>query len=160
MWVALHGFSQCFIFSWQILMFCRSVCFYYSSILTNPPLCSGREDVYLCFDTSKEIMKYRKGEERESVSSLASPFPNIRLCTRRGLNVGIWHEALALAVVLFYPAALVQLLPQTFECKIKWLNTKKKSKGRFILHRKCNVSRCILKWNVRTLSLTVKISLK
>lgn len=87
-------------------MFCRSVCFYYSTILTNQPLCSSREDVYLCFYTSEEIMNYRKGEERESVRSPSSPFPNIRLCTQRGLNVGIGHEALALAVVLFHPAAL------------------------------------------------------
>lgn len=40
----LHGFSQCFIFSWQISnVFLRSVfCFYYSTILTNPPLWPGR----------------------------------------------------------------------------------------------------------------------
>ncbi len=31
-----------FYFSWQILMFCRSVCFYYSTILTNPPLLQQR----------------------------------------------------------------------------------------------------------------------
>lgn len=88
-------------------MFCRSVCFYYSTILTNPPLCSGREDVDLCFYTSEEIMNYRKGEKRESVRSLSSPFSNIRLCTQRGLDVEIGHEALELAaVVLFHPTAL------------------------------------------------------
>lgn len=53
-------------------MFLMSLCFYYSTILTNPPLCSGREDVYLCFYTSEEIMN-RGGEEFESVRSLSSP---------------------------------------------------------------------------------------
>lgn len=101
-----------FYFSWQNLMFCRSVCFYYSTILTNPSLCPGREDVELCFYTSEEIiMNYRKGEGRESVRSLSSSFPNIRLCTQSGLNVGIEHEALALAVVHLSPCSPVLALP-------------------------------------------------
>lgn len=65
-------------------MFCRSVCFYYSTILTNPPLCSGREDVYLCFDTSKEIMKYRKGEGIGEFSRLS--FPKYQVVYSEGLE--------------------------------------------------------------------------
>lgn len=77
------------------------------TILTNSSLCSGRDDDYLCFYTTEEIINYRKGEDRESARSLSSSFPNIRLCTQRGWNVGIGHEALALAVVILYPAALL-----------------------------------------------------
>lgn len=65
------------------LMFYRSVCFYYSTIL-NPPLCSGRGDVDLCFYTSEEIMNYRKGEERESVRSLSPLLSQTSGCVLRG----------------------------------------------------------------------------
>lgn len=67
-------------------MFCRSVCFYYSTILTNPPLCSGREDVDLCFYTSEEIMNSRKGEERGIGEISLLSFPKYQVVYSEGLE--------------------------------------------------------------------------
>lgn len=76
------------------------------------------EDVNLCLYTRKEIINYSKGEQSEWTRSLSSPFPNIRLCSQRGLNDGLEHEALALAVVVSHPTApLLALTPKPMNVK-------------------------------------------
>lgn len=137
-WIFLSFFFSVFYFSWQIVMFCKCL-FLLLYHFNNSSLCNSRGDVDLCFYTTEEIMKFRKGENGELTHPLASSFLNIRLCTHRGSNVGIGDVRLSISSSDFTPphkpapAQAPNLWMLTLMAKSqKWKNKKTQThRGRF-----------------------------
>lgn len=60
-WIFLSFFFLSVLFSWQIVMFCKSVCFYYSTILTTHRSATAEGMLICVFTPLKRLWNLEKG---------------------------------------------------------------------------------------------------